>query len=247
MCIRTTYATAFYTMWRRDRLIGAPWCEGVRYTLRVGVLFSHLAPAPLRSYGMEAVARQFATGRHVLVIRNGYFSYRWTDIFERCQIPSSHTVLKARPDGTHSTSQFSPCPIAEVVARIHKERPAVVFAPHVETSAGMILPDSYIRAVADATHSVGTCSACVVACVHARACPFLPCTGPHTHTHDSTYRLYWHWHVHTEGGWGCDGLLVCPCVRCALICGVLLLLLLLLLVARRSVRAGLRGIWLPLG
>jgi len=107
------------------------------------------------SYGMEAVARQFATDKHVLVIRNGYFSFRWTDIFDRCGIPASHTVLKARPDGPGATAQFSPCPIAEVVARIRAEKPAVVFAPHVETSAGMILPDDYIRAVADAAHSVG--------------------------------------------------------------------------------------------
>ena len=40
------------------------------------------------SYGMEAVARQWATNKKVLVLRNGYFSYRWTDIFEQTGIPS---------------------------------------------------------------------------------------------------------------------------------------------------------------
>eukprot|EP00041_Stephanoeca_diplocostata_P024537 m.625074 g.625074 ORF g.625074 m.625074 type:complete len:402 (-) comp22546_c0_seq31:222-1427(-) len=107
------------------------------------------------SYGMESVARQFGTGKHVLVIRNGYFSFRWTDILDRCKIPSSHTVLKARPNGAGSTAQFAPCPVDEVVATIHRERPALVCCPHVETSAGLIVSDDYIRAVARATHAVG--------------------------------------------------------------------------------------------
>ena len=107
------------------------------------------------TYGMEAVARQFATGRHVLVIRNGWFSYRWTQILEMGAIPASSTVLKARRTGEGPKAPFAPAPIDEVVARIAAERPAVVFAPHVETSAGMILPDDYLRAVADATHAVG--------------------------------------------------------------------------------------------
>lgn len=107
------------------------------------------------SYGMEAVARQFCSGKKGLVIRNGYFSYRWTDIFEQCNIPSEHIVLKGRPNGPDSTAQFAPCPIEEVAAAIHRERPAVVFAPHVETSAGMMLPDDYITAVGAAAHSVG--------------------------------------------------------------------------------------------
>ena len=106
------------------------------------------------TYGMEAVARQFAGDQHVLVIRNGWFSYRWTQIFEAGSIPASHTVLKARSAGG-SQDPFSPPPIEEVTAAIDAERPAVVFAPHVETSAGMMLPDGYIRAVADATHAVG--------------------------------------------------------------------------------------------
>jgi aspartate aminotransferase-like enzyme len=106
------------------------------------------------TFGMEAVARQFATGRKALVIRNGWFSYRWTQIFEMGQIPSRHTVLKARPVAAGRQAPFAPAPIDEVVAAIRAERPAVVFAPHVETAAGMLLPDDYLRAVADAVHEV---------------------------------------------------------------------------------------------
>ena len=107
------------------------------------------------TFGMEAVARQFATGKHVLVIRNGWFSYRWTQIFDMGGIPASHTVMKARRIGTGKQSPWVPAPIAEVVATIAAEKPAVVFAPHVETAAGMILPDDYLRAVSDAVHAVG--------------------------------------------------------------------------------------------
>ena len=107
------------------------------------------------TFGMEAVARQFAGGKHVLVIRNGWFSYRWTQIFDMGSIPASTTVMKARQSGSGAQAPWAPAPIAEVVAAIAKEKPAVVFAPHVETGSGMILPDSYMRAVADAVHAVG--------------------------------------------------------------------------------------------
>ena len=107
------------------------------------------------TFGMEAVARQFATGKHVMVIRNGWFSYRWTQIFEMGSIPASSTVLKARRIAHASQSPFAPPPIDEVVAAIREQKPAVVFAPHVETSAGIILPPVYMRAVADAVHEVG--------------------------------------------------------------------------------------------
>ena len=107
------------------------------------------------TFGMEAVARQFATGQKVLVIRNGWFSYRWTQIFEMGRIPAQEIVLKARRLRDEPQSPWIPCPIDEVVATIRAERPAVVFAPHVETSAGMILPDDYLKAVADAVHEVG--------------------------------------------------------------------------------------------
>jgi aspartate aminotransferase-like enzyme len=106
------------------------------------------------TFGMEAVARQFATDQHCLVLRNGFFSYRWTQIFEMGSIPSSHTVLAARRATEGPTEPFAPAPLDEVVATIESERPAVVFAPHVETSAGMILPDDYLRTVAAATHAV---------------------------------------------------------------------------------------------
>jgi aspartate aminotransferase-like enzyme len=107
------------------------------------------------SFGMESVARQFATGQHVMVIRNGWFSYRWTQIFDMGQIPKSHSVLKARRVSESSQAAWAPAPIAEVTAAIASEKPALVFAPHVETSAGMILPDGYLKAVSDAVHAVG--------------------------------------------------------------------------------------------
>lgn len=107
------------------------------------------------TFGMESVARQFATGKNVLVIRNGWFSYRWTQIFDMGNIPTHATILKARRLSNDSQAAWIPCPIEEVVATILAEKPAVVFAPHVETSAGMILPDGYLRAVADAVHQVG--------------------------------------------------------------------------------------------
>ncbi len=107
------------------------------------------------TFGMEAVARQFATGKKTLVIRNGWFSYRWTQIFEMGGIPASSLVLKARRVAEQHQAAFAPAPIDDVVATIHAERPDVVFAPHVETAAGMILPDGYLRQVAAATHAVG--------------------------------------------------------------------------------------------
>ena len=107
------------------------------------------------TFGMESVARQFAHGQHVMVIRNGWFSYRWTQIFDMGAIPASHSVIKARRTGTGSQAAWIPAPIAEVTAAIAREKPAVVFAPHVETSAGMMLPDGYLKSVADAVHAVG--------------------------------------------------------------------------------------------
>jgi len=107
------------------------------------------------TYGMEAVARQFAAGKHVMVIRNGWFSYRWTQIFDMGHIPASHTVLKAKQTGPGAQAPWAPAPIADVVAAIAKEKPALVFAPHVETASGMILPDGYLQAVAGAVHAVG--------------------------------------------------------------------------------------------
>ncbi len=107
------------------------------------------------TYGMEAVARQFATERRCLVIRNGWFSYRWSQIFAAGSIPDSETVLKARPAGTGDRAPFAPVPLDEAVAAIAREKPDVAFAPHVETASGMILPDGYLRSVADAVHGAG--------------------------------------------------------------------------------------------
>jgi aspartate aminotransferase-like enzyme len=107
------------------------------------------------TFGMEAVARQFAGGKDVLVIRNGWFSYRWSQIFDMGQIPKSSTVLKARKTSPGAQSPWIPAPIAEVQAAIREKKPALVFAPHVETASGMILPEGYLKAVADAVHEVG--------------------------------------------------------------------------------------------
>ena len=106
------------------------------------------------TFGMEAVARQFGTGRKCLVIRNGWFSFRWTQIFDMGAIPSESIVLKARPVRAGRQAPYAPPPIDEVVAAIRDQRPAAVFAPHVETASGMMLPDDYLRAVADAVHAV---------------------------------------------------------------------------------------------
>ncbi|WP_417257665.1 aminotransferase class V-fold PLP-dependent enzyme [Celeribacter sp.] len=107
------------------------------------------------TYAMEAVARQLATDEDVMVIRNGWFSYRWTQIFEAGSIPASETVLKARRTGNAIDAPFAPAPIDEAVAKIKEIKPKVVFAPHVETSSGMILPDAYIKALAEAVHAEG--------------------------------------------------------------------------------------------
>ena len=107
------------------------------------------------TFGMESVARQFATNEKCLVIRNGWFSYRWTQIFDMGSIPSEHIVMKAQQITDEAQAPFAPAAVEDVIATIKAEKPAVVFAPHVETSSGMILPDEYIKAVADATHEVG--------------------------------------------------------------------------------------------
>ncbi|MDF1726366.1 MAG: aminotransferase class V-fold PLP-dependent enzyme [Sulfitobacter sp.] len=107
------------------------------------------------TFAMEAVARQFARDRDVLVVRNGWFSYRWSQIIETGGLTAKATVLKARQQGNSAQSPFAPTPIEEVVEAIHREKPAVVFAPHVETSAGVILPDDYVQAMAKAAHEVG--------------------------------------------------------------------------------------------
>ncbi|WP_158935228.1 aminotransferase class V-fold PLP-dependent enzyme [Burkholderia sp. S171] len=107
------------------------------------------------TFGMEAVARQFATNRKCLVIRNGWFSFRWSQIFDMGGIPSESIVLKARPVEQGRQAAYAPPPVDDVVAAIRENKPDLVFAPHVETASGIMLPDTYLRAVADAVHAVG--------------------------------------------------------------------------------------------
>ena len=106
------------------------------------------------TFAMEAVARQFAGGRRCLVLRNGWFSFRWSQILDMGRIAESTAVLKARRSGAGSQVPFVPAPIEEVVAAIRAQRPELVFAPHVETASGILLPDDYLRAVADAVRQV---------------------------------------------------------------------------------------------
>ncbi|OWS70933.1 aminotransferase class V-fold PLP-dependent enzyme [Polynucleobacter campilacus] len=106
------------------------------------------------TFGMEAVARQFANNQKCLVLRNGWFSYRWTQIFDLANITNDITIIKGRQLEPSTQGVFAPAPIEEVVTFIKKEKPAVVFAPHVETSAGIILPDDYLKAVGEAVRSV---------------------------------------------------------------------------------------------
>ena len=107
------------------------------------------------TYGMEAVANQLAKDQDCLIIRNGMFSYRWTQILEKSNLAKSSTVLNAQREDSDAPKPFSPVDIDEAVAKIKETKPAMVFAPHVETSAGMILPNDYIKALSEATHSVG--------------------------------------------------------------------------------------------
>ena len=107
------------------------------------------------TFAMEAVARQFAEDETVMVLRNGYFSFRWSQIFEATKLPTEEHVLMARRVGNDPQAPFAPAPVEEVVAQIAEKKPAVVFAPHVETSSGMILPDDYIARVTEAVHAAG--------------------------------------------------------------------------------------------
>jgi len=107
------------------------------------------------TYGMEAVARQFGADAHAFVVRNGWFSYRWSQIFDAGNFTAKTTVMKARQAGNDTRAPFAPAPIEDVTAAIREAKPDVVFAPHVETSAGIILPDDYIKALSDAAHEVG--------------------------------------------------------------------------------------------
>lgn len=108
------------------------------------------------TFGMEAVARQFANRQKVLIVRNGWFSYRWSQIFDAdAGLGGGAVVCKARRQGEGPQAPWAPCPATEVAAAIRAERPAVVFAPHVETASGIMLSDDYLRSVSAAAHEVG--------------------------------------------------------------------------------------------
>ena len=107
------------------------------------------------TFAMEAVARQFAHGQRTLIVRNGFFSFRWTQILEAGSIAAASAVLRARALADSPQAPFAPAPLEEIVATIRSERPGIVFAPHVETASGMILPDAWVSAIAAATHEVG--------------------------------------------------------------------------------------------
>ena len=107
------------------------------------------------SYAMEAVARQFARNEKVLVVRNGWFSYRWTQIFDQGVAPAHAEIVRARPDSDAADQQFSPAPLDHIIAQIHSEKPRLVVSPHVETSAGLLMPDQHLKEIAKAAHDVG--------------------------------------------------------------------------------------------
>jgi len=145
---------------RAWNLMSSPFQECMRdidSILKEAYKAEHTALIPgSGTYAMEAVAWTFAQRKKVMVIRNGYFSFRWSDIFDVAQITTSETVMKARAaEIDKEITSFKPCPLDEVIARISKERPDCVFAPHVETAAGILLNDDYLKAVADAVHSYG--------------------------------------------------------------------------------------------
>ena len=107
------------------------------------------------TFGMEAIARQFATNNKCLVVRNGFFSFRWSQIIDAGGLALDTTVIQARRPADGPQAPFAPPPVEEVVAAIRAGKPDVVFAPHVDTASGLLIPDDYIRMIADAAHEHG--------------------------------------------------------------------------------------------
>jgi len=107
------------------------------------------------TFAMEAVARQFGGGARALIVRNGWFSYRWSQIFEAGGFAGETFVEMARRTGNAADAAFAPAPIEGVAAKIAEVKPDLVFAPHVESASGMILPDDYLKALAKAAHEAG--------------------------------------------------------------------------------------------
>lgn len=127
------------------------------------------------SFGMEAVARQFANGEHCFVVRNGWFSYRWNQILEAGRITDNITVFQAQPSDDSAQAAYAPVPAEDIAERIRAEKPAVVFVPHVETAAGIVLPDNYLKTIGDAVKDTGSlfvldCVASGALWVDTRAC-----------------------------------------------------------------------------
>ncbi|OHY81062.1 aminotransferase class V-fold PLP-dependent enzyme [Marinobacter sp. AC-23] len=106
------------------------------------------------SFGMEAVARQFANDERCLVVRNGWFSYRWSQILEAGRITNDITVLQAQASNNIAQAAYAPVPAKEVAERIRAEKPAVVFVPHVETASGIVLPEDYLKTIGEAVKDV---------------------------------------------------------------------------------------------
>ena len=107
------------------------------------------------TYGMEAIARQFVRDANVMVIRNGWFSYRWSQIIDAGGLASNTTVLAARQLADETDAPFAPLPLDDILAKIRAEKPDIVFCPHVETSAGLMVPDDFIAAVTECVHEHG--------------------------------------------------------------------------------------------
>ena len=107
------------------------------------------------TYGMEAIARQFASNKSTLIIRNGWFSYRWSQILDTGDIAKSQTIIKASQLSDAPTAAFAPASVDKIKDEIALQKPDIVFCPHVETSAGILVPDDFIKEIAAAVHGVG--------------------------------------------------------------------------------------------
>ena len=98
-----------------------------------------------RSFAMEAVARQFGKNQQNAILRNVWFSYRWTQTFDAISPEKTPTVLKARRETNQQGQPFSPFAVECALSYVQHERPDCLFAAHVETAAGLMLPNDYIR------------------------------------------------------------------------------------------------------
>ena len=111
------------------------------------------------TFGMEAIARQFGNGEKCLILRNGWFGFRFTEIFRRGKIASEvkpiFAIEKENAEGQNIKRDYSPPPLKTIVDEILSFKPKLVYATHVETSTGIIIPDEYIKGIGEATKSIG--------------------------------------------------------------------------------------------